>query len=80
MSVAEYRQIIQEGINGLPENVLHEIADYVIFLRKKALAPQDFQEEIKNTLLLGGRYELQHSELQHLEEEFINYSKEFPRE
>jgi len=46
-----YRPLIIKGIQGLPLEVLAEIADLIYFLRKRALQPQAFEEERQSALL-----------------------------
>ena len=40
MTTQTYQQLIIEGIKGLPLEVLAEIADFIYFVRKRALQPQ----------------------------------------
>lgn len=68
-TIAALKQLIPEGIKGLPEPYLSEVADFVVFVRHKVIGehPYDF-EGIRQEL-----HELSKSELQHLEEEFKDF-------
>jgi len=78
MTTQNYKQIIIEGINGLPQEMLAEIADFVYFVRKRAMQPDLFEEELENALLQVDLKQLRQSELNHLEEEFKDYDEHFP--
>ena len=75
-----YEQIILEGIKGLPANTLLEIADFVYFVRKRALQPQEFIADLE-TINIGveGRM-ISQVEQEHLEEEFADYEQIYPLE
>jgi hypothetical protein len=34
-----YQELIMEGVKGLPTDILAEVADFVYFVRKRALQP-----------------------------------------
>ena len=40
-----YKQMIVEGIRGLPPEMLAEVANYVYFLRRLAVEPDAFAAE-----------------------------------
>lgn len=67
----DYEKIIVQGIKGLPNQYLSEIADFIIFLRQKSLKQYDFQNELSL---------LNESEINHLEEEFKDFDTLFPKE
>jgi len=46
MTSQTYEQIIAEGIKGLPQEMLAEIADFVYFVRKRATQPHVYEEEL----------------------------------
>ena len=46
-----YEKRITEGIKGLPEELLAEIADFVYFVRRRFLQPQAFENELESSLL-----------------------------
>ncbi len=75
MSPHTYRQIIMEGIKGLPQENLAEIAAFIYFVRKKALHPHDFEEEMKNMLIATELQKLDAVEVDHLEKEFQGYDR-----
>ncbi|MDI6735268.1 MAG: hypothetical protein QME42_03580 [bacterium] len=72
MTKQTYRHLIIEGIKGLPVEPLVEIVDYIYFVRKRALQPQAFEEELQNTLLNAELRQLSRDEEFHLEKEFEN--------
>ncbi|MFN8345899.1 MAG: hypothetical protein U0X91_12880 [Spirosomataceae bacterium] len=67
----DYEKVIVQGIKGLPNQYLSEIADFVIFLRQKSIKQYNFQEELSR---------LNESEINHLEEEFKDFDTLFPKE
>jgi hypothetical protein len=75
-----YQQLITEGIKGLPLPVLVEIADFVYFVRNRALQPKLFEEERQGALLRGELKRLSRVEESHLEREFEDYDRLYPRE
>lgn len=76
----EYRQLINEGLEGLPDEMLAEIADFVLFVRKRAIQPREFEDEIQGILLRMELVQLSQHEQEHLEQEFEDYDKRYPRE
>ncbi len=50
-SVDLYYQVINAGIQGLPPMNLAEIADFVYFVRKRYLQPDDDRDELRLALL-----------------------------
>jgi hypothetical protein len=46
-----YEQLITEGIKGLPQELLAEIADFVYVVRKRYMQPQAFADELEAVLL-----------------------------
>ena len=79
MTTQTYEQLIMEGIKGLSPKVLAEIADFVYFLRRRALEPKAFQEELKNALLRLELKRLSRREEAHLDEEFKGHAQRHPR-
>jgi hypothetical protein len=73
MTTLSYQQLIIEGIKGLPSEALAEIVDFIYFLRKRALQPQAFEEELQSALLNVELRQLSRDEETHLEKEFENY-------
>ena len=67
----DYEKMIVQGIKGLPNQYMSEIADFVIFLRQKSIKQYNFQEELSL---------LNESEINHLEDEFKDFDTLFPKE
>lgn len=80
MTTQNYQQLIIEGIKGLPPETLAEIVDFIYFVRKRVLQPQTFEEELQNALLNAELRKLSRDEEDHLEKEFEEYEKLYPRE
>ncbi len=69
-------QLITEGIKGLPLQYLSEVADFVVFVRRRAMEQQPYDvESIRQELSL-----LDARERQHLEDEFADFDQQFPKE
>ena len=72
----ELEQLIKEGIKDLPETYLSEVADFVVFIRRKAFVRDDYNlEGIRRELSL-----LDAHERRHLEDEFQDFDTKFPKE
>lgn len=67
----DFEKVIIQGIKGLPQQYLGEVADFVIFMRQKSLKAYNFKEELSI---------LNENEIKHLEEEFKDFDKLFPKE
>jgi len=80
MTTQSYQQLILEGIKGLPPEILAEIADFIYFVRKRAVQPQVFEEELQNALMRVELRQLSRDEEAHLEKEFEGYDQLYPRE
>jgi len=80
MMTRNYEQLIVEGIKGLPPEILAEIADFIYFVRQRALQPRAFEEELQNALLSAELGQLSRDEEAHLEKEFEDYDRLYPRE
>ncbi|MCB9126175.1 MAG: hypothetical protein H6643_16920 [Caldilineaceae bacterium] len=80
MTAETYQEKILAGMDGLPDEVLAEIADYVYYLRRKVTMPDVYAAEVHRGMLQytlrGGRQD----SLTHLEEEFADYDQQFPRD
>ena len=72
METTSYEKIIVSGIKGLPTDTLREIADFVYFVRRRAIDPKSFEDEQFRALVEGDLGNLDESELKHLEEEFAD--------
>lgn len=79
METTSYEKIIVSGIKGLPAETLREIADFVYFMRRRAVDPKGFQDEQFRALIESDLSALNESELEHLEEEFADYESVHPR-
>jgi hypothetical protein len=80
MTTPAYEQLIIQGIKGLPPETLAEIADFIYFVRQRALQPQAFNEELQHAWLGEELKNLSRTEAAHLEEEFAGYEQRYPRE
>lgn len=80
MTAQNYQELIRESIEDLPADVLAEIADFVLFVRRRALQPAAFADEIDTAFLQLHLRHLSRDEEAHLEEEFENYEQRYARE
>lgn len=80
MTARDYEQLIAEGIQGLPETALEEIAELILLLRRKFFRPDDFKNELRAALLASELRQASRGEQAHLEEEFKDYDERYPRE
>jgi hypothetical protein len=80
MTTSAYEQLIIQGIIGVPPETLAEIADFIYFVRQRALPPQTFNEELQNALLGEELKHVSRTEEAHLEEEFTGYAQHSHRE
>ena len=80
MTKQEYQEIIVESIKDLPEETLAEIAHFILFMRKKALEPKVFEDELWGRMIEMELKQLSHAEEKHLEQEFADYDRLYPRE
>lgn len=70
------KELINLGIRDLPPAYLSEVADFVLFIRRKAREQQPFDADaIREELRLMNAHELQH-----LEDEFADFDQRFPKE
>lgn len=80
MNTANLKQTIINNLNGLEASHLKEIADYVFFVRQKAIFPEDFQAYFAEVMLQHELEILSQQESLHLEEEFEDYQQKHPEE
>lgn len=80
MTPQTYEQIIVEGLRGLPQEMLAEIADFVYFVRKRATQPQAYEEELLSALLNAELRQMSRDEEEHLDQEFRDYDRRYPRD
>ena len=79
MTAEAYQKMIVAGLDGLPDNFLAEIADFVFFLRHKVRNPNAFAVEVDQSILQSTMRVGWQESLAHLEEEFADYEQCFPR-
>ena len=79
METTSYEKIITSGIKGLPAETLREIADFVYFIRRRAIDPKSFEDEQFRALVEVDLKNLTETELKHLDEEFADYESIYPR-
>ena len=73
----DFESVILQGIKELPRHYLSEIADFVVFIRHKAIEEKysyNF-EDISRELSIANDHEIKH-----LEEEFKDFDQQFPKE
>jgi len=75
-----YKQLIVDGIQDLPMDLLAEIADFVYFVRKRASDPDQFAVEQYTSLLHQDLQQMSAAEANHLEAEFQGYEQLYPHE
>ena len=80
MTTQEYQEMIAESIRDLPEETLAEIAHFVLFMRKKTLEPNVFEDELWGKKLEMELKQLGRDQEAHLEQEFADYDRLYPRE
>jgi hypothetical protein len=70
------KELINEGIRDLPPAYLSEVADFVVFVRRKVMEQQPYDVETIQRELSG----LSINEQQHLDEEFRDFDQRFSKE
>ena len=75
MSKALLEKMILEETKNLSPETLDEILDFIKFKKSKARSKKSFRKKIKQELT-----ELSEISLTHLENEFSDYKKRYPRE
>lgn len=75
-----YHQMVVDGINGLPPEMLAEIVDFIYFVRKRKFEPMAFSEDLRSLMLNSDLRKLDEKEASHLEKEFEGYDERYPRE
>lgn len=75
-----YKQLIVDGIQDLPMDLLAEIADFVYFVRKRATDPEQFAAEQYALLLQQDLQQMSAAEANHLEAEFQDYEQRYPHQ
>ena len=76
-ALQSYKQLIVDGIQDLPTDLLVEIADFVYFVRKRATNPDLFATEQYTQLLQQDLQQMSSTEANHLEAEFQDYEHLF---
>jgi hypothetical protein len=72
-------QVIWQNLQGLSTESLKEIAAFILFVRKKNLFPEQFEQELWVDFLQQETAQLSHAETSHLENEFENYEELYPK-
>jgi hypothetical protein len=72
-------QVIWQNLQGLSTESLKEIAAFILFVRKKNLFPEQFEQELWVDFLQQETAQLSHIETSHLESEFENYEELYPK-
>ncbi len=76
----DLQKTIISGLQGLPDASLYEIAEYVLFVRQKALRPEQFQQQFEELLIEEELAVLESNEATHLEEELKDYQDIYPED
>ena len=76
----DLHKTIINSLHGLPDSSLREIAEYIFFIRQKALSPIQFQQQFEEMLLVEEMESLEVNEISHLEEEFKDYKNLYPKD
>jgi adenine specific DNA methylase Mod len=80
MSAIQLRDLIYHGIADLPDTSLKNIAEYVLFIRTQTFQPELLQQEAWSQRLQETLSEMHTTEWMHVEEEFVDYQKNYPVE
>jgi hypothetical protein len=80
MNAHHYQEMINEGIKEVPESALAEIADLVYFVRLRTLSASTPDSDLYSILLDLDLKQVTRDSLHHLEEEFADYDKYYPKE
>ena len=80
MNSTTYQRLIVEGIKDLPPETLAEVADFVFFVRRRALQPSVVEEELRSALLNAELGLIDQESRAHLDDEFADYEARFPLE
>lgn len=76
MSKEELKRNISLETEDLPSEILREVLDFIQFLKsKKFEKSKAFQTKVSKELI-----DLGSSSISHLEEEFLNYKDQYPRD
>ncbi|NCO36700.1 MAG: hypothetical protein AUJ92_00190 [Armatimonadetes bacterium CG2_30_59_28] len=75
-----YESMILRGISDLPPEMLHEVTDFVFFLRQRRGDSRVPEEELRQSLLSADLKSFRAREEDHLMEEFEDYERRYPVE
>lgn len=75
-----YHQMVVDGINGLPPEMLAEIVDFIYFVRKRKFEPLAFSEDLRALMLHADLRKIDEKEASHLEKEFESYDERYSSE
>lgn len=81
MLQAQYhQQFIVDKLKELPPEALEEVADFVLFIHRKVNKVAQVSQLDSDALILAELHVLSHAEQAHLEQEFLDYERRFPKE
>ena len=77
MNTAKYEKLILTETKGLSVDALEEVLNFIQFLKQKVnkIKSDRYERTVSKSL-----NKLTKSEMSHVEEEFVNYKKLYPRE
>lgn len=78
--IKKLEHVILKLMKGLPQESVEEIADFALFVRRKTLQPDLFQQDLASELLQEELSEVDRTETDHLEGEFADYQRIFPKQ
>lgn len=76
----EFKEIILKSLQGLKEEQLREVAEFIYFVKQKTQNPERFREALEIDLIGSSLADLNSAESSHVEEEFENYQNLYPKE
>jgi hypothetical protein len=80
MALRSYRERIRDGIEGLPEEALVEVARLVDILQDSEDELLQFVDDLRDAMLLAETRRVSRASQRHLEEEFEGYDQKYPKE
>ncbi len=80
MSAVQLKDLIYHSLEDLPDNSLKNIAEYILFIRTQTFQPELLDQETWSKRLQEMLSEFRLAEAIHVEEEFVDYQKNYPIE
>ena len=80
MTAQAYRQLILDGIDGLPAQALNQVTEFVYFVRQRSMEGEPIERAFDKALLKAALRQMTHDEQQHLEREFEGYEQRYPKQ